>query len=240
MRRTEPNHAAGEAGARFAGAVLGCRPAVFDPLEDSSVSEPLPTAAGEITRILHRLGGARADSSADRARVFELVYSELRRMASHLLARERHGHTLQPTALVHEAFIRLVDQTSLRPNDRAHFLAISARAMRRILIDHARAVGAEKRGGEWQRVTLASGDEPGAASDPAAAREFELLDLNQALERLAELDERAARVAELRLFAGATVREAAEALGVSPRSVDDDWATARAWLSREIRGGPPA
>lgn len=199
------------------------------------MSEPAPTPRSEITQLLLRLGAGGAEGAPDRARLFELVYGELRRVASGLLARERRGHTLQPTALVHEAYLRLVDQTSLRPNDRAHFLAIAARAMRRILIDHARAVNAGKRGGDWQRVTMATGEEPGVG-DPAAGREFELMELDEALERLSALDERAARVAEMRLFAGMTVRETAEALGVSPRSVDDDWATARAWLGREIRG----
>ncbi len=199
------------------------------------MTEIPPTPRSEITQLLLSLGAGEGDGSPNRARLFELVYAELRRVASALLARERKGHTLQPTALVHEAYLRLADQTSLRPNDRAHFLAIAARAMRRILIDHARAHGAEKRGGDWKRVTIGTGQEPGVG-DPAAAREFELLDLNEALDRLATLDERAARVAEMRLFAGMTVRETAEVLGISPRSVDDDWATARAWLSREIRG----
>jgi len=201
------------------------------------VDQPQPTPRSEITQLLHALGDG--EGSAGRARVFELVYGELRRVASGLLARERAGHTLQPTALVHEVFLRLVDQTSLRPNDRAHFLAIAARAMRRILIDHARARGAAKRGGDWQRVTVLTGEDIGGG-DPDSAKAIELMDLNEALERLAAMDERAARVAEMRLFAGMTVRETAEALGISPRSVDDDWATARAWLSREIRGGDGA
>jgi RNA polymerase sigma factor (TIGR02999 family) len=112
--------------------------------------------------------------------------------------------------------------------------------MRMILIDHARASSAAKRGGDWQRVTLVTGDGAVDAAAFACDRETELMDLNDALERLGRLDERAAQVAEMRLFAGMTVRETAEALGISPRSVDDDWATARAWLSRELRGDAPA
>ena len=203
------------------------------------MSSSAPTPRSEITQLLHALGDAPEDGASGRARLFELVYGELRRIAERLMDRERKEHTLQPTALVHEAYLRLVDQTSLRPNDREHFLAIAARAMRRILIDHARAVRAGKRGGDWQRVTVLTGEDIGG-KDPAAGRAFELLDLDEALAKLAALDERAARVAEMRLFASMTVRETADALGVSPRSVDDDWATARAWLSREIRGDAPA
>lgn len=199
------------------------------------MTAPAPTPRSEITRLLHSLADGPGSGATGRARLFELVYGELRQIADRLMRRERKEHTLQPTALVHEAFLKLVDQTSLRPNDREHFLAISASAMRRILIDHARAVRAGKRGGEWQRVTVATGEDPGAG-DPGSGREFELLELDEALEKLAALDDRAARVAEMRLFASMTVRETADALGVSPRSVDDDWATARAWLSREIRG----
>ena len=197
------------------------------------------TPRREITRLLHELGRDAADGTSRRARIFELVYPELRRLASGLLARERSGHTLQPTGLVHEAYLRLVDQTSLRPKDRAHFLAIAARAMRNILIDHARAARALKRGAGWQRVTIADGSET-ASGDPAAAREFQVIELDEALERLGTLDGRAAQVAEMRLFSGMTVRETADALGLSPRTVDDDWATARAWLSREIRGEAPS
>jgi RNA polymerase sigma factor (TIGR02999 family) len=195
---------------------------------------PQPSRS-EVTRILQGLDAgipARGERSAEAERLFVMVYDELRGIAARIMSRERAGHTLQPTALVNEAYLKLVDQESLRWNDRAHFLSIAARAMRQILVDHARRHGAEKRGGEWQRVTL----DQEVAIDPGA--EVELLDLHQALETLAGLDARAARVAELRLFGGLSVPEVAHVLGVSARTVDGDWAMARMWLSREMEGGP--
>ena len=196
---------------------------------------PQPSPS-EVTRILQGLsadGASGPGSSSVSERLFVLVYDELRGIASRIMSRERAGHTLQPTALVNEAYLKLVDQSVLRWNDRAHFVSIAARAMRRILVDHARRRGADKRGGEWQRVTL---DEQ-VALDPGA--DVELLDLDLALEKLAGLDARAAQVAELRLFGGMSVPETAHVLGVSPRTVDGDWAMARMWLSREIAGGTP-
>lgn len=188
----------------------------------------------EVTRVLRELSDS-GSSSREReeatGRLFALVYDELRAVASRLMSRERAGHTLQPTVLVHEAYIKLIDQESLRWNDRAHFLAIAARAMRQILIDYARRRGAGKRGGEWQRVTLDEEIALGPGPD------LELLDLDSALERLAALDERAAHVAELRLFGGVSVEEAAHVLSVSPRTIKGDWAMARMWLSRELAPG---
>ena len=138
-----------------------------------------------------------------------LVYEELHRIAARAMRRERSDHTLQPTALVHEAYVRLVRGSEVDWQDRAHFLGIAAHVMRQVLVDHARTKGDDQ---------------------------LELLDLHHALERFAQVDERAARVAELRLFAGATVPEVAEALGVSKRTVDVDWAAARMWLTRELKG----
>jgi RNA polymerase sigma factor (TIGR02999 family) len=161
-----------------------------------------------------------------------LLYGELRALAADFLRRERSDHTLQPTALVHEAWIRLSAQAGSPWNDRAHFFAIAAQAMRRILIDHARRRGADKRGGGLQRITLASGITP-----PLASTEVDLLALDDALVRLAALDERQARVVELRFFAGLTVEEVAVALGVSARTVASEWRLARAWLSRALVGG---
>lgn len=180
--------------------------------------------------MLHELSDEEKRSPDVSERLLALVYEELRRTANALMARERVGHTLQPTALVHEAYLRLVHQDEVMWTDRAHFLGIAARSMRQILVDHARVRSAEKRGGGLQRVTL----DDGLLSD--TDEELELLLLDDALEKLAQLDERASKVAEMRLFGGMTVDETAHALAVSKRTVDGDWQTARLWLSRELRG----
>jgi RNA polymerase sigma factor (TIGR02999 family) len=185
----------------------------------------------EVTRILLDLSAAEAADPQLTERLFELVYGELRSLAASLMRRERAGHTLQPTALVHEAYLRLVDRTRIGLKDRGHFIGVAARAMRQILVDHARRRGTVKRGGEWERVTLES------AEAPAAGDTFEVIRLNEALERFAALDPRAARVVELRVFGGLEVKETAALLGVSPRTVDGDWATARMWLARELGSG---
>jgi RNA polymerase sigma factor (TIGR02999 family) len=189
-------------------------------------------ASSEVTLVLRRLGSAadESDRSAAASRLLELLYGELRRIAARLMRRERAGQTLQPTALVHEVYMRLVDQPGMQWSDRAHFLGVAARAMRQILVDRARRRTARRRGGGLHRVTL---DEE-AAGD--GGRELELLELHEAMERLASLDERAARVTEMRLFGGMTVAEIAHVLGVSTRTVDDDWAVAKAWLRRELAG----
>jgi len=163
--------------------------------------------------------------------VLPWMYDQLRRLAAAQLANERAEHTLTPTALVHEAYLRLVGDTHLDQGDRSLVLAAAASAMRRVLVDHARKRGSVKRGGGWQRITL---DE--AIAD--GRREIEFLDLNRALEKLATLDERGARIVELRFFGGLTLDETAEALGVSRRTVASDWAMSRSWLSREL--SPPA
>jgi len=160
-----------------------------------------------------------------------LVYDELRRLARAFMARENRDHTLQPTALVHEAYLRLVDQSRVNWQGRTHFRAVGARVMRRILIDHARRREGLKRGGGQQRVTL--GDSLLQPPDPDVDLP-ELLSLNDALDKLARLDERQARVIELRFFGGLTMSEIAEALGVSERTVGDDWKHGRAWLRREL------
>jgi len=158
-----------------------------------------------------------------------LLYAELRALAADFLRRERSNHTLQPTALVHEAWIRLSDQVGSPWDNRAQFFAIAAQAMRRILIDHARRRQADKRGVGRQRITLASDITP-----PLDAAEVDLLALDDALDRLAALDARQAKIVELRFFAGLTVDEVAEAIGVSARTVAGDWRLARAWLSRAL------
>jgi RNA polymerase sigma factor (TIGR02999 family) len=161
-----------------------------------------------------------------------LLYGELRALAADFLRRERSDHTLQPTALVHEAWIRLSAQAGSPWDDRAQFFAIAAQAMRRILIDHARRRRADKRGGGRQRITLASDITP-----PLDSSGVDLLALDEALDRLAALDARQARVVELRFFAGLTVDEVAEALSVSARTVASEWRLARAWLSRALDAG---
>jgi len=162
--------------------------------------------------------------------LFPLVYAELRRIAAREMRREKPGRTLQTTALVHEAYLRLLKDASLSFENRAHFLGVAARAMREILIEHARARSARKRGGGAVRLTL---DDLVA---PVSSPSIDVLALDEALERLARLDERHARVVELRYFGGLSVEETAAALGLSPATVKRDWTLARAWLFRELAG----
>ncbi len=170
-----------------------------------------------------------------RAAVDELVahlYRELRRLAQWQMGRGTPGVTLQPTAIVHEAYIRLVDQSRADWRGRSHFIAVASKVMRNLLIDHARARAAEKRGGGWQPVTL--------ADEAVGGRQLgveEMLALDEALERLAAHDERQARVVELRFFGGLTVEEVAETLEVSKRTAEGLWTHARAWLLRELSKG---
>jgi RNA polymerase sigma factor (TIGR02999 family) len=188
----------------------------------------------DVTEIVREMGREGAAPPASAEKLFPVVYDELRRLARGYLSRERSDHTLQPTALVHEAYLKLVDQSRADWKGKTHFFAVGARVMRRLLVDHARERGAAKRGAGWQRVTLsgAFGSDPGAGLPPER-----LLDLNAALERLAELDEREARVVTLRYFGGLTVEQVAEVLGVSRRTVDNDWRHAQAWLKHELSGG---
>jgi RNA polymerase sigma factor (TIGR02999 family) len=172
-------------------------------------------------------------SAADE--LLPLVYEELRTLAEHFLSRERRDHTLQPTALVHEAYLKLVNQDRVQWQGRAHFFAVAALAMRRILINHAEKHRAHKRGGRLERITLVDGDAPARGSDLAAP--VDVLALNEALLRLERLDERQCRVVELRFFGGLTVDEAAHVLGVSPRLVKLDWQMARAWLYQQLCDG---
>jgi len=160
-----------------------------------------------------------------------LVYDELRALAQRCLRAERPGHPLRPTELVHEAFLRLVDQEDSKARERSHFLALAATTMRRVLVDHARRSLALKRGGDVQRVPLSEGIRL-QVEDP-----MQMLALDEALTRLAGRNERLARVVELRFLGGLTVQETAEALGVSTERVRLDWRFARAWLNRELLGG---
>ena len=163
-----------------------------------------------------------------------VVYQELRRLAASYLRRERPGQTLQPTALVHEAYLRLMKGRPERWQNRAHFCAIAAHSMRQILIERARARGAQKRGGKAPRITL---DEALVGGD---APSFDLLALDEALERLAAIDPEQARLVELRFFGGLTVEETADAMNISPATVKRHWTVARAWLARELEGNSPA
>lgn len=182
----------------------------------------------EVTQILHDWSGG--DKKAPE-RLMPLVYDELRRLARTFLAKERGAHTLQPTALVHEAYLRLVDQTRVNWQNRAHFYGIAASMMRRVLIDHARAHATDKRGGDAVRLSLDD------VQVPLEQRAASLLALDEALEKLSEMDERKGRIVELRFFGGLSDEEIAEVLGVSTRTVLRDWKTARLWLYREL--APP-
>lgn len=164
-------------------------------------------------------------------RLLPLVYEELRRIARSHLRRERPDHTLQTTALINEAYLRLMEQGTPEVHDRSHFVALTSHLMRQILVDHARARLAKKRDGGC-RITLA---EDLAAAEP---REVDVLAVNEALGRLAALDPQQARVVELRYFGGLSVRETSDVLGISEATVKRDWATARAWLHREIESAP--
>jgi RNA polymerase sigma factor (TIGR02999 family) len=168
-------------------------------------------------------------------RLTPLVYDRLRRLASHYVRRERAGQTLQRTALVHEAFVRLIEGADIEWQDRNHFFAVAAQVMRRILVDAARARGAEKRGGQLQRVVQATAREWDTIAAPGSDRAFELCDLDDALTTLARLDPRRAQVIELRFFGGLTVDETADVLKISPKTVMRDWTTAKTWLAREVR-----
>ena len=162
-----------------------------------------------------------------RDRLVPIVYEELRRLAHHYMRAEREGHTLQTTALVHEAYLRLAGIDGLRWRDRAHFLAMAATLMRRVLVDYARQRGRDKRGAG---VSVTSLDDNAIAPQPAV----DIVALDEALERLAAVDPQQGHVVELRFFAGLSVKEAAEVLGVSAATVKRDWATARLWLYNEL------
>ena len=165
-------------------------------------------------------------------RLLRAVYTELHRQAVRAMRRESPDHTLQPTALVHEAYLRLVDQRRVEWQSRAHFFGVAAQLMRRILVDHARGRLSAKRGGGMHRISL--GDEIPDASDVACDESADILALHEAIEHLATFDAEQARLVELRYFGGLTIAETAEALNVSPATVKREWAVARAWLRREL------
>jgi RNA polymerase sigma factor (TIGR02999 family) len=183
------------------------------------------TTRREVTQILQDW---KDDSHAAADRLMPLVYDELRHLARGYLQHERSAHSLQATEIVHEAFLRLVDQQTATWQDRAHFFRVAAQTMRRILVDHARRELAEKRGGEWNRVTF------DLAIDVAAPRDLDVVALDDALLDLAKLNPQHSQIVELRYFGGLTVEEVAKVLRVSPRTVQREWRMARAWLRREI------
>jgi RNA polymerase sigma factor (TIGR02999 family) len=211
---------------------------IFHIVEDTiELSCPLGESAamghGDITELLKAHAAGDADALHD---LLPRVYDELRRMAHRRMQEERAGHTFSTTALVHEAYLELVDLDRIDWKDRTHFFALAARVMRNVLVDYAVKRNAKKRGGDQDHVPL---------RDEDAAEELHLddvLSVHQALQRLAEIDERQARVVECRFFGGLTIDETAEALNISPATVGRDWRVARAWLNRELTnekdGGP--
>lgn len=185
-------------------------------------------SSNQVTELLVRWrGGDRAALDA----LLPLVYTELRRIARHYLVQERTDHTLQSTALVHEAYVRLAKQQLPEWKNRAHFFAVAAQLMRQILVDHARTHGASKRGGAAYVLALEE------AEEEAQRLDLDIVALDDALKTLAELDSQQSRVVELKFFGGLSIEETAEVLGVSSSTVKRDWVTARAWLHRELERG---
>ena len=197
------------------------------PSPPTAATGPERHPGHEVTELLRAWGAGDVQASESLVR---LVYAELRRQAQLALRREE-GHTLQPTALVHEAWLRLADQHDARWDSRTQFFAIAARMMRRVLLDHARTHHALKRGGGAVQVSLADADRPTERSEIDAV---DIIALDDALERLAKLDPQKARLVDLRYFAGLSIPEAAAALGVSTATVGREWAIARMWLRREL------
>lgn len=185
--------------------------------------------SASVTRLLVDWG--RGDARA-RDELFPAVYGELRRVAASYLRRERPGHTLQPTALVHEAYLRLIDQRQVDWRNRAQFVGIAAVMMRRVLVNHARDRVAAKRGGSMQKISISMADTP--ADGPGV----DVLALHEALERLAAIDQRKCSIVELKFFGGLTMKEIGEALGLSVATVEREWTFARAWLYDAVGGDP--
>lgn len=180
----------------------------------------------EVTQLLHDWSAGKQEA---RDELLGLVYEPLRAIAGRHLNREREGHTLQPTALVHELYLKLVDQRRVAWNDRANFFAVAAQVMRRILVDHARRRKSDKRGGDFIAVTI------GAAADLASVTEnFDVVALDVALEHLEKIFPQQARIVELRFYAGLTIDETAAVMGISPATISREWTMARAWLRREL------
>jgi RNA polymerase sigma factor (TIGR02999 family) len=197
-------------------------------MENGANDFPAPRKPpGEVTELLGKWSDGDTEALE---RLLPIVYAELRRIAGKYLRREFPNHTLQPTELVHEAFMRLVKAQELEWQNREQFFGISANLMRQILVDHARAASADKRGGQVSTISLNDSLSVGGETDT------DLLLLDEALNKLAAIDASAARLVELRYFAGLTIEETAKVMDTSPTTVKREWATARAWLHREING----
>lgn len=201
------------------------------PRPDPHSTEPAMTPDPRIPPTPAAARGTAVNAPADR--LMALVYDQLRALAQDHLAREAPGHTLQATAVVHEAYLRMADQTRTEWRDQNHFFAVAATMIRRIMVDHARRRMAVKRGGggDWSRITL------GSDLDWSGPRVLDLLALDEALKSLAQLSPRQAQVVELRFFGGMTIQQCAGALDVSTTTVEEQWAVARAWLRRALGGG---
>jgi RNA polymerase sigma-70 factor, ECF subfamily len=195
---------------------------------NSNRPAPDPTASADVTVLLAQLVDGDREAAS---RLVPMVYSELRRIAARYMRRERVDHTLQTTALVHEAYLKLVEQTPTSWENRAHFFAVAAQVMRHILIDHARSHLREKRGGGRPVIAL----DEGLVFSPEQSSE--LLEVDTALRRLTELDPRQGKIVELRFFGGLTVDETAAVLNISPKTVKRDWSVAKAWLHGELKQG---
>jgi RNA polymerase sigma factor (TIGR02999 family) len=189
-----------------------------------------PEASKDVTRLLVDWSNGSKQALED---LMPLVYDELRRLAGRYLRHERPGHTLQSTALVHEAFLRLVDQKSVRWQNRAHFFGVAAQMIRRILVDHARSHQTAKRGADAPKLSL---DEALATPEQ---RDMDLVALDDALNGLAKIDPQQSRIVELRFFGGLSIEETAEVLGISPATVKRDWVIAKSWLYRDLARGAP-
>lgn len=195
------------------------------------MSEPAHFSAA-ITELLIAWSDGRREALDD---LLPVVHDDLHRLAAAYMQREPAGHALQPTALVNEAYLRLIDQHRVKWRNRAHFFGVAAGMMRRILVDYARRRRAERRGGKWERVTVSGLELPANEPEP-----IDVLALHEALERLAEFDSQQARIVELRYFAGLTIEEAAEVVGVSEATVSREWTIAKAWLRAHLTEGHPS
>jgi RNA polymerase sigma factor (TIGR02999 family) len=191
----------------------------------------MDAARTDVTRLLAELSSGNEQALAE---LMPLLYSELRRLASYYLQRERGDHTLQATALVHEAYLRLVDQRHAHWENRNQFMAVASQLMRRVLVDYSRTRHSEKRGGNLEKVFLQEG------AIGSKGRAAEVVELDDALTRLAEVDPEQALLVELRFFGGLSIEETAGILGVSPATVKRNWNVSKAWLAREMRGGKDA
>jgi RNA polymerase sigma factor (TIGR02999 family) len=187
----------------------------------------MPSSPKEVTQLLADWRGGNRQALEE---LMPLVYQELHRLADHYLRRERVGHTLQATALINEAYLRIINQEGVNWQNRAHFFGVAAQMMRRILVDHARSHLYAKRGGGAQKLTINE-----ALDIPQQERDLDLVALDDALQRLEQIDPQQSRIIELRFFGGLTIEETAEVLGISPATIKRDWNWAKAWLYRELK-----